>query len=139
MKQLILTTIFSMGITANADVHLDPTTVFNLNDDSSSVQIMVAYPGKRSSGLCDIEIRSDRFTPVSLSKLLEKVNLTYAFHKEEKAVKSIGHNVLRIHLMPGTYIDGFEIATKDGSSLRKTIEDVLGTERSVVAIARTCP
>ncbi len=140
MKKLFLIVGFLLGASARAEiVHLDNTEIFNLNDERNRVEIMVAYPGKKMSGLCAIEIRSDRFTPIPLAKLLEKVNLSYVFSEKEKPIDIVSHNILRISLMPLAYIDGFEISTKDGSSLRKVIQETLGSERSVVAIARACP
>lgn len=143
MKKLILAAALSMASLANAKtMYLETTDIVSLNDDQNSLRIMVAYPGEKLSGLCDIELRSDKYTPAALSKLLDKVSINHVFSKNEKQVTAVNHNVLRIALIPGTYLDGFEIRTKDGSSLRKTIQDTFAGEpgqRSLVAIARTCP
>ncbi|MDZ4677037.1 MAG: hypothetical protein SGI74_05955 [Oligoflexia bacterium] len=143
MNKLILVTVFLTCAAASAEmVHLNNTNVFDLNDDRNSVVIVIDYPGRRLTGLCDIEIRSDRYTPIPLSKLLERVNLNHVFSEKEKPIKSVNHNILRVRLIPDSYLDGFEISTKDGSSLRKTIQDTLGGEhgkRRVIAIARSCP
>ncbi len=143
MKKIILTTVLLVSATASADsVYLENTNVFDLNDERPSVDLMVAYPGKKMSGLCAIEIRSDRYTARPLIQLLEKVSLNYVFSDKAKPIESVSHNVLRVRLMPGAYLDGFEISARDGSPLRKAIADALGGkdgERSVVAVARTCP
>lgn len=130
----------SAGALANDHIRLDNTSSESLSVERNQVAVMVSYPGMNISGICDIEITADSYgRRIPISDLQKELIITEAFApRGESAVEVISEKTLRIPLRQHTYVDGVVITTKDGSTLKETIERTLGPRRTVVVMPRSC-
>lgn len=145
MKKLVLVTLALLGgLAAQAadhkDVLLSNTRIASLKVNDNKLGLSISYPGKDFSKICGIEIRSDsNIQNGTIQNLLDAVRIVERFSqgKEIKVINSLTID-LDLSALNGSYGAWLTIETKDGSTLRQTIDRTLGEGRTVIAVTRTC-
>ena len=141
MKKLALVTLVLLaGLTTQAagykDILLSHTRIANLKVNDSKLGLSLGYPGKDFSGICGIEIRSNGG---GIEKLAEAIKVVKRF--DQGQVVSVVSNVtidIDLSDLNGAYGVWLTLETKDGSTLKQTIDKALGEDRTVIAVTRTC-
>lgn len=111
--------------------------IVNVNVAQPLVAATVAYPSSPVSGVCALEIVADLDGQgLAISNLQRVVDVIDA-HKRPVAVQVISSTTLRITL-PASYVEIVTVKTKNGRPLSEAIAQVLGKNRTVLILPRTC-
>ena len=140
-KLLLVTTVLLSGLAVQAAEHtnvlLSNTRIANVKVNDSKLGLSVSYPGKDFSKVCGIEIRSDSG---GIAKLAEAIIVKEDFGQANGSFKVVSRVTIDIDLadLNGSYGAWLTLETKDGSTLKQTIDRTLGEGRTVIAVTRTC-
>jgi hypothetical protein len=144
---VIILSTFTLGSAARAwttesAIYLDNTSVENINIDESSLSVLVSYPGKSISGVCSIEIVADSYRRErSIESLIAELDFTNPFGPGEVSskIQVVSDKVARFALIPEIHLDGFVLSPRNKTlTLRELIEQILGKDRKVVVMPRSC-
>lgn len=149
-KTLLLLSLFVTAFQSHASnlvqviedrINFSRNTIVKINDLNlgREVSLVVSYPGKKLSGICGIEIRTDFSGDNSpLHELVSKISIKSQF--EIPVVAKVSNGSLIIQLtQDNVYQEEIVLKSKSGKSLTKIIQALFSPERtSLLVIPHLC-
>ena len=132
----------SLGVARSIETqYITNTNTINLSVKQPLIELGLSYPGPQISSLCGVELRGDSYGR-GTSSMQDFFNaiIIKGMLGVEPVVMVKNRMTIDIDLSAaiGSYGTWFSIETKDGSSLKDTIIQTLGTSRTVVIVGTVC-
>lgn len=122
-------------------ISFDGLSIVNLKDQgqSSSIKLFISYPGPNISQICGIRFLASNRVPYGLNVNPFNVRslitgLPLLPPNEYRGIREL----LLPHETHDTYIDEIVIETKDGSSLKRAVEEIVGHKDTIYVTSTTC-
>ena len=120
-------------------IHLVNTSTSTLDQERNQLMVTVSYPMEQLSGVCAIDIVTDSYNRHNkIEKLLEKVEIKKLMSDDSSKIEVVSATLIRVNLVESSYLDGFKVRTKNGTTLKQAISESLGKNRKVVIFPRSC-
>lgn len=130
----------SMAQPTDKTLYISNTDIYDLKLNEVKASFYVPYPGANISGICGLEIRADSYRRnQEIKNFLDAIRVTFWIGTSGEAPVEVKNDTTLFWSIPtGGYGYWFEIETKDGKTLKQTIEETLGESRTVLILGSSC-
>lgn len=148
--KLILVTWLAIGVVISGSLgvarsigtqYITNTNTINLSVKQPLIELGLSYPGPQISSLCGVELRADSYGrgTSSMQDFFNAIIIKGTLGIEPVVIVKNRMTIdIDLSAAIGSYGTWFSIETKDGSSLKDTILETLGTSRTVVIVGTVC-
>ncbi|MCX6118755.1 MAG: hypothetical protein NT027_14535 [Proteobacteria bacterium] len=146
MKQILASII--LGLTATVSlaqgkpISIDGLSIVNLKEQgqASSVTLRVPYPGPIFGAICGIRFLTSTRVPYELNinpfiVRSKTTGLPLLFPSESRGIREL---LLPYDSTDNYYVEEIVIETKDGSSLKRAVEKIVGQKNTIYVTSTTC-